>query len=77
MRMKEQNLGNKCKYAGNCPIFQGIEAPRNMSLTIWRNVFCYRGIKGWMNCPRFRLLEQKEHGPESHTYHVKNNHYRT
>jgi len=56
--MKEQNLGNKCKYAGECPIFQGIEVPHNMDLTIWRNVFCYRGMKGWVNCTRFRSLEK-------------------
>jgi hypothetical protein len=77
MRMKEQNLGNKCTYAGNCPIFHGIGLPRNMNLTIWRNVFCYRGMKGWSNCPRFRTLEHHQRGSDSHAYISKNNHNRS
>jgi hypothetical protein len=56
--MKEQNLGKKCKYASKCPIFQGTEVPHNMDLTIWRNVFCYRGKKGWVNCGQFHSFER-------------------
>jgi len=56
--MKEQNLGKKCRYSSKCPVYQGIEEPRNMDLTIWRNVFCYRGMKGWSNCHRFHAYEQ-------------------
>lgn len=56
----DRNLGKRCKYANTCPLFQGIGIPENMTRLLWRNVFCYRGIKGWSNCIKFKELEQKQ-----------------
>lgn len=54
------NLGNRCRYAKECPIFNGEEKISETPLTIFRNVFCNRGIKGWKNCERFNQLEKKD-----------------
>ena len=42
----DRTLGKKCRYAEKCTKFQGIGIPDNMTRTIWRNVFCYRGRRG-------------------------------
>jgi hypothetical protein len=57
--MRQQNLGKKCRYASNCPIFQGVELPPEADLIIWRNVFCYRGLKGWSNCKKYQHFENR------------------
>jgi hypothetical protein len=54
--MKEQNLGKKCRYTDRCPYYQGREKMGEMDLTIMRNVFCYRGRKGWQNCPQYKIF---------------------
>jgi hypothetical protein len=53
-------LGKRCKYAETCPLYQGTGLPENMTRTIWRNVFCYRGEKGWSNCEKYRLYEEEK-----------------
>lgn len=52
------NLGLRCGYAEECPVYQGKTEVNEMPLHLLRNVFCNRGQKGWKNCARFRLLEQ-------------------
>ena len=54
----DRNMGRRCKYADSCPLFAGIGIPENMTQTLWRNVFCYRGIKGWSNCQKYLEFEE-------------------
>ncbi|MDF1575788.1 MAG: hypothetical protein P1P86_11430 [Bacteroidales bacterium] len=61
----DRNLGSRCKYSDRCPLFQGIGIPERMTRSIWRNVFCYRGAKGWNNCQQFLLFEKEENAGES------------
>jgi hypothetical protein len=53
------NLGNRCQFANECPIFLGKLKVSDTPLTIYRNVFCNRGLKGWKNCKRFNELSNK------------------
>ena len=53
-----RNLGKRCKYAGNCTLYKGIGIPENMTKSVWRNVFCYRGEKGWANCTEYKVFEK-------------------
>jgi len=55
----EKNLGKKCKYTDRCPLYAGEGLPANISLTIYRNVYCYRGKKGWSNCDKFHEFEKE------------------
>lgn len=50
------NLGNRCRFANDCEIFQGKTIIGQTSLPVFRNVFCNRGMKGWKNCERFSEL---------------------
>jgi hypothetical protein len=54
------NLGLRCGYAEECPVYKGKTEVKEMPLHLLRNVFCNRGNKGWKNCARFNLLEQGE-----------------
>ncbi len=47
-------MGKKCRFTDRCPYYQGREIMGDMDLTIMRNVFCYRGRKGWQNCPQYQ-----------------------
>jgi hypothetical protein len=49
----QKNLGQKCRYTEKCPQYNGDGIPDKITLNLWRNVFCYRGIKGWSNCQRY------------------------
>jgi hypothetical protein len=49
---------NLCQYAKTCPVYQGEEETKGVTLTIYKNVFCNRGFKGWNNCKHF--LDQKK-----------------
>jgi hypothetical protein len=55
--MPDKNLGKRCAYADNCPIYNGKTETKKMPLYIYRNVFCNRGIKGWNNCEQYRKYE--------------------
>lgn len=55
----ERQLGKRCKYADSCTLFQGKGLPENMTRTLWRNVFCYRGMKGWTNCETYHTFEKE------------------
>jgi len=55
----ERNLGKRCRHAETCPLFHGVEIPEHMTLPVWRNVFCYRGSKGWVNCSRYHVIQEK------------------
>ncbi len=52
------NLGKRCKYAKECPVFQNQLETVGKPIFLIRNVFCNRGYKGWGNCQRFLALEQ-------------------
>jgi len=52
-----RNLGRKCKYTDQCPLYDGTGVPENMTRTLWRNVYCYRGVKGWHNCKKYHEFE--------------------
>ena len=60
----DRNLGKRCKYAKTCPLFEGIGIPENMNQSIWRNVYCYRGEKGWSNCAQYQAFEREAESPE-------------
>jgi hypothetical protein len=55
----DRNLGKRCRYADTCPLFDGIGIPENRTQQIWRNVFCYRGTKGWNNCAKYKSFEDE------------------
>ena len=42
-----------CQYRKECPVFQGKVATNGIPLTLYKNVFCNRGIKGWNNCEQY------------------------
>lgn len=71
----QKNLGHKCHYAEKCSLYQGENLPRNMDRTIWRNVFCYRGIKGWNNCEQYHIFE-KEARSTKYLHHTDTHSYR-
>jgi hypothetical protein len=50
-------LGKRCKYAGECPVYQDNIKNLGKPVFLVRNVFCNRGIKGWSNCKRYVALE--------------------
>jgi len=54
------NLGSRCVYAKQCPVYNGSTEVKDMPLYLVRNVFCNTGKKGWVNCARFNLLEAGE-----------------
>lgn len=66
------NLGLRCKYAEECPVFSGQTAIDNMPLHLVRNVFCNRGRKGWVNCSRYKMLEKNEPVSEAVTPYWNN-----
>jgi len=53
----ERNLGKRCRYAQTCSFFNGMGLPENTEQSLWRNVFCYRGVKGWSNCKQYLNFE--------------------
>ncbi len=52
-------LGNRCKFAEDCPRFSGEEKTVDTPLAVFRNVFCNRGMKGWKNCDRYNKLNEE------------------
>ena len=42
-----------CQYRIECPVFQGKEATNGTPLSLYKNVFCNRGPKGWNNCEQY------------------------
>jgi hypothetical protein len=54
------NLGRKCPYADRCDAYQGRGIPEDQSLSVWRNVFCNRGEKGWSNCRQYLIFEKEQ-----------------
>jgi len=56
-----------CPYIKECPVFQGKVATNNGTpLTIYKNVFCNRGLKGWNNCEQY--LEYKLKTLQKHKF---------
>lgn len=53
------NLGSRCRFADECTLYQGEEEIK-IELSIFRNVFCNRGLKGWKNCDRYNELVTKK-----------------
>lgn len=56
----DRNLGKRCKYSDTCPLYRGEGISENMTRTLWRNVFCYRGLKGWTNCSQYKLFQEEQ-----------------
>lgn len=50
------SLGNRCQFAGDCEIYKGNIKISETPLSIFRNVFCNRGMKGWKNCEKYNEL---------------------
>lgn len=51
-----------CQYAKSCSFYQGEEDTNGIPLTLYRNIFCRRGFKGWKGCGKYlenKLLEKK------------------
>lgn len=51
---------NNCQHMKDCPIYQGKEETKGIPLTIYKNVFCHRGLKGWNNCEKFLEFKNQE-----------------
>jgi hypothetical protein len=69
----DKNLGRKCKYYRICSLYKGEGLPDDIQKTVWRNVFCNRGMKGWSNCKQFTDFELKqitEYGAGEHRNHL-------
>lgn len=67
MRKGTIYLGKRCRFADECPVYQGKVNGLDSPQFLIKNVFCNRGIKGWKNCKRFNLLEQDKKVTESTT----------
>jgi len=56
-------LGKRCPFAKTYDIFQNKKSNKiGLELSIYRNVFCNRGEKGWKNCelyPSFKTINTK------------------
>ncbi len=50
---------NICQYTHTCPIYQGTKEIKVSSLSIYKNVFCHRGIKGWNNCEQYLIFSKE------------------
>jgi len=50
---------NFCQYIKICPVYQGKEKTSGTPLTIYKNVFCTRGLRGWNDCEKF--MDYKKH----------------
>lgn len=61
------NLGKLCEYASDCPVYQKKIKNPGRPISLVRNVFCNRGIKGWKNCKRFLAVEAGEPVTENAT----------
>lgn len=61
------NLGRRCKYAEECPVYQNEIKTLGKPIYLIRNVFCNRGQKGWNNCKRYLALEQGQKVEEEMT----------
>jgi hypothetical protein len=44
---------NCCQYIKTCTIYMGKEETISTPLTVYKNVFCKRGLKGWNNCKKY------------------------
>ena len=53
-------LKNLCKYFKECPVYQGEVGTNGNPLTIYKNVFCKRGFKGWGNCEQYLDYKRQE-----------------
>ncbi len=53
-----------CKYTKKCPIYQGETLSNEHELTVYKNVFCQRGIRGWKNCKQFLIYENSKRSSE-------------
>ena len=49
---------NICQYIKTCPIYQGKKEVSTTPLSIYKNVFCNRGLRGWNNCKQFMDYEK-------------------
>ncbi len=54
---------NICKHKDVCPIFQGKTDVKEKQLTVYKNVFCNRGYRGWRNCNQFLIFENQGRRP--------------
>lgn len=50
---------SKCKHTSNCSIYSGQESAK-LDIMLHRNIFCYRGIKGWSDCERYNQLQKTQ-----------------
>ncbi len=56
---------NKCRYAEQCNIYQGKTETKDEQLVIYKNVFCHRGERGWVNCKQY--LSQSNQKTNDHS----------
>jgi len=57
MTVKEKH-NKQCPFTGSCELYQGSGLPENSNLTVWRNVFCSAGIRGWKKCKQYQQFEK-------------------
>ncbi|MCW3786468.1 hypothetical protein [Plebeiibacterium sediminum] len=54
---------NICKHKDVCQVYQGRTIENKRMLTVYKNVFCIRGYRGWQNCKEYLMFENI--GPSS------------
>jgi hypothetical protein len=47
----------KCKYADECPVFEGKVKKTDKPLFLYHNIFCYAGSRGFNACKRYQVYE--------------------
>ncbi len=50
---------NICKHKNDCPIYNGKTISDAKKVTIYKNVFCNRGFRGWKNCKQYLVYENQ------------------
>lgn len=53
-------VSNYCKYLKKCEVYQGEISTGEIPPTIYKNVFCHRGLKGWKNCKKYLDFKKQE-----------------
>jgi len=59
-----------CPYIKECPIYKEEVPTSGAPLTIYKNVFCHRGLKGWSNCEQY-LNYKANTLSKKHKFYVK------
>lgn len=60
--MISNNMGYRCKYANECPVYLAKSYNGDIPHYLFKNIYCNRGKKGWINCDTYNAYENKSFG---------------